>query len=45
VWFGVLGPGIERAEKKLFQGDRSQIQEAAVDYAMELLNKTLKGEK
>lgn len=45
VWFGLLGPGIERAECKLFQGARAQIQEAAVDYAVELLNKTLKGEK
>ena len=45
VWFAVLGPGVERAEPKLFQGDRSQIQEAAVDYALELLNTTLKGEK
>ncbi len=44
VWFGLVGPGVERAEKKLFPGDRSQIQEAAVNFAMELLNKTLKGE-
>ncbi len=44
VWFGVIGPGVERAQRKLFTGDRSQIQEAAVNYAIELINTTLKGE-
>jgi len=45
VWFAVLGPGVERAVHKLFQGSREQIQEAAVDYGLELLTTTLKGEK
>jgi nicotinamide-nucleotide amidase len=44
VWFGLVGPGIERAEHKLFQGARAQIQEDAVTYGLEILNKTLKGE-
>lgn len=44
VWFAVVGPSIERVEKKLFQGDRGRIQEDAVNFAMELLNQTIKGE-
>ncbi len=44
VWFGLVGPGIERAFCKLFQGSRERIQEDAVNFALETLKKTLKGE-
>lgn len=45
VCFGIVGPGIEYSEQKLFSGERSKIQEQSVDYALELLMKNLKGEK
>lgn len=45
VWFAIVGPGIEVAEKKVFAGDRSQIQQAAVNFAIELLkHHCIKGE-
>lgn len=45
VWFAVVGPGVERTICKLLKGDRNQIQEDAVNVAIELLNQTLRGEK
>lgn len=45
VCFGIVGPGIEYSEQKVFSGDRNQIQEQSVDYALELLMKNLKGDK
>lgn len=44
VWFALVGPGIEVAEKKLFSGDRNKIQEDSVNFALELLINNLKGE-
>ena len=37
VWFAVCGPNIEWTDKKVFQGDRQQIQEGAVRYILESL--------
>lgn len=45
VFFGIVGPGIEEWAKCKFDGDRAQIQEHAVNYAIELLNKNLFREK
>jgi nicotinamide-nucleotide amidase len=44
VCFGLVGPGIEVSTQKLFSGDRHQIQEQSVKYAIELLIQNLKGE-
>lgn len=43
VFFAIIGPGIEEWAKCRFDGDRAQIQEKAVNYAIELLNKHLRG--
>jgi PncC family amidohydrolase len=45
VFFGVVGPEFERSQKKHFSGDRQKIQEAAVDYAIQILTQSLKGEQ
>ena len=45
VWFAVVGPGIEVAEKKLFSGDRSQIQKQSVDFALDLLKRNIKRQR
>ncbi len=37
VWFGISGLNFVKTEMKQFTGDRSQVQEAAVNYALELL--------
>lgn len=42
VWFGIKGPGFERAEKKVFQGSRVEIQQQSAAYAIELLNLNFK---
>jgi PncC family amidohydrolase len=44
VFFGLCGPGIEQTQKKLFPGDRQQIQESAMKYAIQILTQSLKGE-
>lgn len=44
VYFGVCGPGFEQTQKKLFPGDRQQIQEAAMNHAIQILTQSLKGE-
>jgi PncC family amidohydrolase len=44
VYFAVCGPGFERAQGKLFPGNRQQIQEAAMKYSFDILTKSLKGE-
>lgn len=41
VWFGISGLNIVKTEVKQFTGDRAQVQEAAANYAIELLIKTL----
>lgn len=41
VWFAVNGPGFETAVKKLFSGRRTDIQQAAVEFAIELLLKSM----
>lgn len=38
VCFGIVGPGVEYTEKKLFTGSRVQIQEQSAEWAIELLN-------
>jgi PncC family amidohydrolase len=42
VWFAVCGPNFDRSEKKLFSGDRRQVQKQSVDFAMEFLKRNLK---
>lgn len=37
VWFGISGPKFVKTEKKLFKGDRAQVQLCAVEFALELL--------
>ncbi|GIL16680.1 MAG: hypothetical protein BroJett040_04310 [Oligoflexia bacterium] len=37
VWFAAKGPGFEVSERKLFAGDREQIQKLSVEFAVELL--------
>lgn len=41
VWFAVYGPGFDTAVKKLFSGSRTDIQKASVDFAIELLLKSM----
>jgi PncC family amidohydrolase len=41
VFFAIVGPGIEEWAKCRFDGDRAQIQDKAVEYAIELLNKNI----
>ncbi|MCE3009818.1 MAG: CinA family protein [Proteobacteria bacterium] len=38
VWFAVSGPQGERAERKLFSGNRQEIQEQSAAHALKLLN-------
>lgn len=38
VFFAIVGPGVEEWVKCRFDGDRAQIQEQAVEYAINLLN-------
>lgn len=38
VCFGIVGPGVEYTERKLFTGSRVQIQEQSAEQALELLN-------
>lgn len=40
VWFAVAGPGVELTSKKLFAGNRGEIQSQAADFAVELLLST-----
>lgn len=42
VWFGISGPNFVKTEKKLFKGDRAQVQLSAVEYALELLIREIK---
>lgn len=37
VWVAAKGPGFEVVQRKLFAGDREQIQKLSVEYAVELL--------
>ncbi|MEZ0391685.1 MAG: CinA family protein [Pseudobdellovibrionaceae bacterium] len=41
VWFAVIGPGFDTTERKLFSGSRTEIQKQAVDFAIELLLKSM----
>ena len=41
VWFGISGLNIVKTEVKQFTGDRAQVQEAAANYAIELLIRTI----
>jgi PncC family amidohydrolase len=41
VWFAVGGPGFETTEKKVFSGSRMDIQKQSVDFAIELLLKSM----
>jgi PncC family amidohydrolase len=41
VWFAISGPGFEEAQKKIFSGDRVQIQRSSVEFATEWLKKIL----
>lgn len=42
VCFAVCGPGFEEFRNKFFSGSRGQIQQQAVDFAIELLTETLR---
>ena len=44
VYFAVCGPGFEMSQRKIFSGNRQQIQETAMKHSFELLTKSLKGE-
>lgn len=44
VWFGISGPKFVKTDMKQFTGDRSRVQQSAVEYALELLINTLKSE-
>lgn len=44
VWFGISGLKFVKTEKKLFTGDRTQVQESAANYALDLLIREIKGE-
>ncbi len=44
VFFGVCGPGIEQTQRKLFPGNRQQVQESAMNNAIKILTQSLKGE-
>jgi PncC family amidohydrolase len=37
VWFALVGPGVEEAYKKLFDGGREDVQRASVLFALEVL--------
>jgi len=41
VWFAVVGPGFDTTEKKLFSGSRTDVQKQSVEYAIELLLKSI----
>lgn len=41
VWFAVVGPKVEAAEKKQFAGDRIRIQEQSVAHAIGFLKRSL----
>ena len=41
VWFGISGLKIVKSEMKVFIGDRARVQDAASDYAIELLIRTI----
>lgn len=43
VWFALVGPGIEVTEKKIFNGDRSQIQKQSVEFATNFLKRNING--
>lgn len=45
VHIAVVGPGFEEARRNIFPGNRQQIQEASVKYAIEFLKQSIKGEK
>jgi nicotinamide-nucleotide amidase len=42
VFFAIVGPGVEEWAKCWFDGDRAQIQDKAVEYAIDLLNKKIR---
>lgn len=42
VWFGISGLNIVKTEMKQFSGDRSQVQDAAAEYALELLIRNIR---
>lgn len=44
VWFGISGLNFVKTEKKLFTGDRAQVQESAATYALDLLIREIKRE-
>ncbi len=44
VYFAVCGPGFAQTQKKLFPGDRQQVQEAAMKHTFQILTQSLKGE-
>ena len=41
VWFAVRGPNLDLSEKKIFSGDRVQVQQQSAVFAMDLLRKSL----
>lgn len=38
VFFGIVGPGVEEAVERRFEGDRTKIQQAAADHALSWLS-------
>lgn len=44
VCFALVGPGIEKTSQQLFQGDRTEIQQASAQYAITWLLETLKNQ-
>jgi PncC family amidohydrolase len=45
VWFAVSGPNFDHAEKKIFDGDRVQIQQRSAQSAAEILLECLNGKR
>ncbi|MCB9073775.1 MAG: CinA family protein [Bdellovibrionaceae bacterium] len=41
VFFAIVGPGIEQWERQRFDGDRAQVQDKAVAFAIDLLGRAL----
>jgi len=41
VWFAVAGPSFETTERKLFSGSRTDVQKQSVEFAIEILLKSI----
>lgn len=45
VWFGVAGPDGARTERRVFPGSRAEVRAQAVDHALALLGRALRGQE